>query len=74
MERSWAYKILNRAAMAVVIARMIDMHTRKTFGYHYYLKYDDVVLLQSFLITLFCKLHFAASVSNRRYRRSVFIE
>ena len=47
MERSRAYKILNKAARAVGITRRIGTHTlRKTFGYHCYQKYDDVVLLQ----------------------------
>lgn len=42
-----AYKILNKAARAVGITRRIGTHTlRKTFGYHCYQKYDDVVLLQ----------------------------
>ena len=47
MERSRVYKILNKAARAVGITRRIGTHTlRKTFGYHCYQKYDDVVLLQ----------------------------
>ena len=47
IERIRAYKILNKAARAVGITRRIGTHTlRKTFGYHCYQKYDDVVLLQ----------------------------
>ena len=42
-----AYKILNKAVRAVGMTRRIGTHTlRKTFGYHCYQKYDDVVLLQ----------------------------
>ena len=47
MERSRAYKMLNKAARAVGVTRRIGTHTlRKTFGYHCYQKYDDIVLLQ----------------------------
>ena len=36
LDRAQAYRILNKAAQAV----------RKTFGYHHYKKYNDIVLLQ----------------------------
>ena len=41
LDRAQAYRILNKAAQAV------GTHTlRKTFGYHHYKKYNDIVLLQ----------------------------
>ena len=47
MDRSAAYRILNYACDKAGIEANIGTHTlRKTFGYHYYKKYKDVVMLQ----------------------------
>ena len=47
LDRSQAYRILNKAAQAVGVKERIGTHTlRKTFGYHHYKKYNDIVLLQ----------------------------
>ena len=47
LNRAQAYRILNKAAQAVGVKEMIGTHTlRKTFGYHHYKKYNDIVLLQ----------------------------
>ena len=47
MDRSAAYRILNYACSKANIEANIGTHTlRKTFGYHYYKKYKDVVMLQ----------------------------
>jgi len=44
--RSMAYKILNEAADYVSLEE-IGTHTlRKTFGYHFYMQYKDVAMLQ----------------------------
>lgn len=44
--RSMAYKILNEAAEYVSLDE-IGTHTlRKTFGYHFYMQYKDVAMLQ----------------------------
>lgn len=47
LDRVQAYRILNKAAQAVGVKERIGTHTpRKTFGYHHYKKYNDIVLLQ----------------------------
>ena len=47
LDRAQAYRILNKAAQAVGIKERIGTHTlRKTFGYHFYQQYDDIVMLQ----------------------------
>lgn len=47
LDRAQAYRILNKAAQAVGVQERIGTHTlRKTFGYHHYKKYNDIVLLQ----------------------------
>ena len=47
LDRITAYRIINRAARTVGINNKIGTHTlRKTFGYHFYKKYKDIVLLQ----------------------------
>ena len=47
LDRAQAYRILNNAAQAVGVKERIGTHTlRKTFGYHHYKKYNDIVLLQ----------------------------
>ncbi|MFC9540778.1 site-specific integrase [Lysinibacillus sp. NPDC056959] len=50
ISRSTAYKILNKAALAVGLDENIGTHTlRKTFGYHFYKQTKDVALLQEIL-------------------------
>ncbi|OEC02123.1 integrase [Lysinibacillus sphaericus] len=50
ISRSSAYKILNKAALAVGLEENIGTHTlRKTFGYHFYKQTKDVALLQEIL-------------------------
>lgn len=47
MERTAAYRIINKACKSIVIEGLIGTHTlRKTFGYHHYQKFKDVVILQ----------------------------
>lgn len=47
MDRTYAYRILNRAGRAVGVKTKIGTHTlRKTFGYHFYRQYGDLALLQ----------------------------
>ena len=47
LDRAQAYRILNKAAQAVGVKERIGTHTlKKTFGYHHYKKYNDIVLLQ----------------------------
>ena len=47
MERTMAYKIINDACKYAKIEAKIGTHSlRKTFGYHHYQKFKDVVLLQ----------------------------
>ena len=47
LDRAQAYRILNKAAQAVWVKERIGTHTlRKTFGYHHYKKYNDIVLLK----------------------------
>lgn len=44
--RSMAYKILQEAAEFVSLEEVGTHTLRKTFGYHFYLQYKDVALLQ----------------------------
>ncbi len=47
MDRFTAYKILNKACIETNININIGTHTlRKTFGYHFYKKFKDIILLQ----------------------------
>ena len=47
MDRITAYRIIREICSQVGIEDNIGTHTlRKTFGYHFYKKYKDVVLLQ----------------------------
>ena len=47
MERTYAYRIVNKACRAVGMQESVGTHTmRKTFGYHHYQKFKDVALLQ----------------------------
>lgn len=47
MDRTYAYRIVNRACRKVGMQERIGTHTmRKTFGYHHYHKFKDVALLQ----------------------------
>lgn len=47
MERTYAYKIINKACKKNGINGFYGTHTlRKTFGYHHYHKFKDVALLQ----------------------------
>ncbi len=50
MERTQCYRIINRACRAAGIEHKVGTHTlRKTFGYHHYQKFKDVVMLQKIL-------------------------
>lgn len=47
LDRVQAYRILNNACKKIGIEDNIGTHTlRKTFGYHHYKKFKDVVMLQ----------------------------
>lgn len=47
MERTAAYRIINKACKKIGMEGLIGTHTlRKTFGYHHYQKFKDVVILQ----------------------------
>lgn len=47
MERTYAYRIINKACKKIGIEDKVGTHTmRKTFGYHHYQKFKDVALLQ----------------------------
>lgn len=47
MERTSAYRIINKACKAIGLEEQIGTHTlRKTFGYHHYKLFKDVVILQ----------------------------
>ena len=47
LDRVSAYRIMCKACKDADVGENIGTHTlRKTFGYHYYKKYKDVVLLQ----------------------------
>ena len=50
LDRSQVYRFLNEACNNCNIRANIGTHTmRKTFGYHHYKKFNDVVLLQKIL-------------------------
>lgn len=50
LDRSQTYRILNKACEEVGIKVNVGTHTmRKTFGYFFYQKYNDVALLQKIL-------------------------
>ena len=60
MERTYAYRVVNRACRKVGIQERIGTHTlRKTFGYHHYHKFKDVALLQKIFN------HYSPSVTLR---------
>lgn len=47
MERTYAYRIMNKACKKIGMNEKIGTHTlRKTFGYHHYHKFRDIALLQ----------------------------
>jgi len=47
LHRSQVYRFLNEACNAVGIKENIGCHSlRKSFGYHHYKQFDDIVLLQ----------------------------
>lgn len=50
LNRSQVYRFLNSACKDLKIEITVGTHTmRKTFGYHHYKKFNDVVLLQKIL-------------------------
>ena len=60
MERTYAYRKVNKACKKIGIQEKIGTHTmRKTFGYHHYHKFKDVVLLQKIFN------HYSPSVTLR---------
>ena len=47
LERVAAYKIINKACKETGLEETVGTHTlRKTFGYHHYQKFKDIVMLQ----------------------------
>lgn len=47
MERTQCYRIINNACRNIGVKYKVGTHTlRKTFGYHHYKKFKDVVVLQ----------------------------
>lgn len=60
MERTYAYRIVNKACKKAGMEERIGTHTmRKTFGYHHYQKFKDVALLQKIFN------HYSPSVTLR---------
>jgi len=60
MERTNAYRIVNKACKKIGMQEKIGTHTmRKTFGYHHYQKFKDVALLQKIFN------HYSPSVTLR---------
>ena len=60
MERTYAYRIVNKACKKIGMQEKIGTHTmRKTFGYHHYHKFRDVALLQKIFN------HYSPSVTLR---------
>lgn len=60
MERTYAYRIVNRACKKIGMEERVGTHTmRKTFGYHHYHKFKDVALLQKIFN------HYSPSVTLR---------
>ena len=50
LDRSQVYRFLNEACKQLEITANVGTHTmRKSFGYHFYKKYNDVALLQKIL-------------------------
>lgn len=50
LDRSQVYRFLNEACKQLGIVANVGTHTmRKSFGYHFYKKYNDIVLLQKIL-------------------------
>ena len=50
LDRSQVYRFLNEACKRLGITANVGTHTmRKSFGYHFYKKYNDVALLQKIL-------------------------
>lgn len=50
LDRSQVYRFLNHACRTVGLDLAIGTHTmRKTFGYHHYKQFNDIVLLQKIL-------------------------
>lgn len=50
LDRSQVYRFLNEACKLLGITANVGTHTmRKSFGYHFYKKYNDVALLQKIL-------------------------
>ena len=50
LDRSQVYRFLNEACKNLGISANVGTHTmRKSFGYHFYKKYNDVALLQKIL-------------------------
>ena len=49
ISRSMAYKILNQAAEEFGLERIGTHSLRKTYGYHHYKKFNDIVTLQEAL-------------------------
>ncbi len=50
LDRSQVYRFLNEACENLCINANVGTHTmRKSFGYHFYKKYNDVALLQKIL-------------------------
>lgn len=50
LDRSQVYRFLNEACNQLGIKANVGTHTmRKSFGYHFYKKYNDVALLQKIL-------------------------
>ena len=50
LDRSQVYRFLNEACKRLGITANVGTHTmRKSFGYHFYKKYNDIVLLQKIL-------------------------
>ena len=47
MQRTYCYRIINDACSEAGVEYKVGTHTlRKTFGYHHYQKFKDVVVLQ----------------------------
>lgn len=60
MDRTYAYRIVNRACKKAGMEERVGTHTmRKTFGYHHYQKFKDVALLQKIFN------HYSPSVTLR---------
>lgn len=60
MERTYVYKMLKKACQKLGLEENIGTHTlRKTFGYHHYHQFRDIVLLQKIFN------HYSPSVTLR---------